>query len=237
MRNLSSSVTNGQKIRIISQVLTTAIKLWLKTQLSQVSQLDVEIKASDRQILSGKIPAVSIFASNAIYQGIHVTSVQLWAENIQINIGSVLKGQPLRLLEIVPVVAELTVEEQNLNNSLSSELLSTTLNDLLVKLLPEQCQKSKPISWQEITLDNQRLILTGTLASESKPTLLEMCVDLELLNGQELRLTEIKIEHDQEVLLESNSGYNFYLGSDVDIQEVTVVPSQLVCRGRINVNP
>ncbi|MBD2627513.1 LmeA family phospholipid-binding protein [Trichormus variabilis] len=237
MRNLSSSVTNGQKIRIISQVLTTAIKLWLKTQLSQVSQLDVEIKASDRQILSGKIPAVSIFASNAIYQGIHVTSVQLWAENIQINIGSVLKGQPLRLLEIVPVVAELTVEEQNLNNSLSSELLSTTLNDLLVKLLPEQCQKSKPISWQEITLDNQRLILTGTLASESKPTLLEMCVGLELLNGQELRLTEIKIEHDQEVLLESNSGYNFYLGSDVDIQEVTVVPSQLVCRGRINVNP
>ncbi|MBD2694064.1 DUF2993 domain-containing protein [Anabaena catenula] len=237
MRNLSSSVTNGQKIRIISQVLTTAIKLWLKTQLSQVSQLDVEIKASDRQILSGNIPAVSIFASNAIYQGIHVTSVQLWAENIQINIGSVLKGQPLRLLEIVPVVAELTVEEQNLNNSLSSELLSTTLNDLLVKLLPEQCQKSKPISWQEITLDNQRLILTGTLASESKPTLLEMCVGLELLNGQELQLTEIKIEHDQEVLLESNSGYNFYLGSDVDLQEVTVVPSQLVCRGRINVNP
>ncbi|MBD2567808.1 DUF2993 domain-containing protein [Anabaena lutea] len=237
MRNLSSSVTNGQKIRIISQVLTTAIKLWLKTQLSQVCQLDVEIKASDRQILSGKIPAVSIFASNAIYQGIHVTSVQLWAENIQINIGSVLKGQPLRLLEIVPVVAELIVEEQNLNNSLSSELLSTTLNDLLVKLLPEQCQKSKPISWQEITLDNQRLILKGLLASENKPTLLEMCVGLELLNGQELQLTEIKIEHDQEVLLENNSGYNFYLGSDVDLQEVTVVPRQLVCRGRINVNP
>jgi LmeA-like phospholipid-binding len=237
MRNPSSSVTDGKKIRIISQVLTTAIKLWLKTQLSQVSQLEVEISASDRQILSGNIPSVSIFAADAIYQGIHVTRIQLKAENIQINIGSVLKGQPLRLLEIVPVVAELTVAEQDLNDSLSSELLSTTLNDLLVKLLPEQCQNSKPISWQEITLDNQRLILTGLLGLETKPMLLEMCVGLELLNGQELQLTEIKIEHNQEVLLESNSGYNFYLGSDVDIQEVTVVPSQLLCRGRINVNP
>ncbi|WP_071188226.1 DUF2993 domain-containing protein [Trichormus sp. NMC-1] len=237
MRNPSSSVTNGKKIRIISQVLTTAIKLWLKTQLSQVSQLEVEISASDRQILSGNIPSVSIFAADAIYQGIHVTHIQLVAENIQINIGSVLKGQPLRLLEIVPVVAELTVAQEDLNDSLSSELLSTTLNDLLVKLLPEQCQKSKPISWQKITLDNQRLIITGLLEVETKPMLLEMCVGLELLNGQELQLTEIKIEHNQEILLESNSGYNFYLGSDVDIQEVTVVPSQLVCRGRINVNP
>ncbi|WP_016950691.1 DUF2993 domain-containing protein [Anabaena sp. PCC 7108] len=237
MRNPSTWITNGKKIRIITQVLTKAIKLWLKTQLSQVSQLDVEISASDRQILSGNIPSVSIFASDAIYQGIHVTRVQLLAENIQINIGSVLKGQPLRLLEIVPVVAELTVEERDLNHSLSSELLSTTLNDLLVQLLPEQCQKSKPISWQEITLDNQRLILTGLLASDTQPTLLEMCVGLELINGQKLQLTQIKIARDQELLLENNSGYNFDLGSDVDIQEVTVVPSQLLCRGRINVNP
>ncbi|MBD2294769.1 DUF2993 domain-containing protein [Anabaena sphaerica FACHB-251] len=240
MANKTSPAANGKKVRLITKALTTAIKLWLKTQLTQVSQIEVEIGASDRQLLSGGIPAVSIFATNAVYQGIHVTRIQLSAENIQINIGSVLKGKPLRLLEIVPVVAELVVEEGDLNKSLPSELLSTALNDVLVKLfpvLPEQWEKSKPISWQEITIDNQRLILYGVLPTDSKPTSLEISVGLELLNGQELQLTQIKILYNQEPILENNSGYHLDLGSDVDLQELTLKSSQILCRGRINVNP
>ncbi|MGM3305935.1 LmeA family phospholipid-binding protein [Anabaena sp. WFMT] len=237
MTDKSSPVTNGKKIRLITQVLTTAIKLWLRTQLTQVSQIEVEIGSSDRQLLSGCIPSVSIFATNAVYQGVHVTRVQLWAENIRLNIGAILKGKPLKLLEVVPVVAELLVEEQDLNNSLSSELLSTALNDVLVKLLPEECQKSKPIAWQEITLDNQRLILFGVLLLESEPTVIEISMGLELLNGQELQLSQIQIKSNQEIIGESNSKYHLDLGSDVDIKEITFTSSQLVCHGRINVNP
>ncbi|TAF07352.1 MAG: DUF2993 domain-containing protein [Nostocales cyanobacterium] len=229
--------TNNKKLRLITKVLTAAIKLWLKTQLTQVSEIEIEIGASDRQLLSGCIPSVSIFAANAIYQGIHVTRIQLIAENIQINIGSILKGKPLQLLEIVPVVAEMVVEEQDLNNSLSSELLSTALNDVLLKLLPEQGEKSKSISWQEITIDNQLLILYGILPTDSDPTSLEISVGLELLNGQELQLTQIKIKKKKKPILENNSGYHLDLGSDVDLQELTLKSSQILCRGRINVNP
>jgi LmeA-like phospholipid-binding len=237
MADKISSVKNGKKIRLITQALTTAIKLWLRTQLTQVSQIEVEIGASDRQILSGSMPSVSIFATNAVYQGVHVTRIQLWAENIRINIGEILKGKPLRLLEVVPVVAELIVEEQDLNNSLSSELLSTALNDVLVKLLPEECQKSKPIFWQEITIDNQRLILSGVLSPDSESTFLEISMGLELLNGRELKLSQVQIKYNQEVVGKSNSGYNLDLGSDVDIKEITLKSSQLICRGQINVNP
>ncbi|MFM2061056.1 MAG: hypothetical protein RLZZ507_726 [Cyanobacteriota bacterium] len=237
MTDKTSPAANGNKIRLITKALTTAIKLWLKTQLTQVSQIEIEIGASDRQLLSGCIPSVSIFATNAVYQGIHVTRIQLTAENIQINIGSVLKGKPLRLLEIVPVVAELIIEEQHLNESLSSELLSTGLNDVLVKLLPEPWEKSKPISWQKITLDNQHLILYGVLATDSETAFLKISLGLELLNGQELQLTQIKILYNQEPILENNSGFHLDLGSDVDLQELTLESSQILCRGRINVNP
>ncbi|MEA5553528.1 DUF2993 domain-containing protein [Anabaena cylindrica UHCC 0172] len=237
MTDNSSPVTNGKKIRLITQVLTTAIKLWLRTQLTQVSQIEVEIGSTDRQLLSGSIPSVSILATNAVYQGVHVTRIQLWAENIRLNIGAILKGKPLKLLEVVPVAAELLVEEQDLNNSLSSELLSTALNDVLVKLLPEDCQKSKPITWQEITLDNQRLILCGVLLLESEPTFLEISASLELLNGQELQLSQIQIKSNQEIIGEGNSGYHLDLGSDVDLKEITLTSSQLSCHGRINVNP
>jgi hypothetical protein len=229
--------TNASKIRIITQVLTTALKLWLRSQVSEVSQLEVEIKASDRQILSGRIPSVSIFATNAVYQGLLVTQIQIAAENIRVNIGSILKGQPLRLLEIVPVVGDLIVDEKDLNSSLSSDLLSSAFNDVLVKLLPEYSPESQPINWQKILLENNQIILRGIQLPNTQATPLEVCVGLQLVNTQVLQLTHIYTQHDQGALLEGNGRYNLDLGSDASIRELTLTPGKLVCHGRINVNP
>lgn len=240
---LNSQSKKSNKVRIVTNILTTALKLWLKTQVSQISELEVEIKASDRQILSGCIPSVSIFASHAVYRGLHLTQIELVAENIRINIGSVLKGQPLRLLETVPVVGELIQSEDDLNASLSSDLLPSALNDVLVKLLPDHCPKSKSISWQKIKLHKSKAILCAILVNESEPTDLDI-TDLnismspELLSTQELQLSSIQVKSNTGALFEGNhQDLYFNLGSDVDIQELTLVPGQLVCRGRINVNP
>ncbi|AUB36830.1 Protein of unknown function DUF2993 [Nostoc flagelliforme CCNUN1] len=237
MPEQNSQTTKANKIRIITQVLTTALKLWLRAQVSQILELEVEIKASDRQILSGRIPSVSIFATHAVYQGLLITQIQLIAENIRVNIGSVLKGKPLRLLETVPVVGDLIVDEKDLNASLSSDLLSTALSDLLVKVLPTHCPKSQPINWQKIILDNNQIILRGMRVTNSEITPLEICLSSQLLSGHELQLAHIKIKPDQGEILEDNHEYNLDLGSDVDIQELTLIPGKLVCRGRINVNP
>ncbi|MDZ8054290.1 MAG: DUF2993 domain-containing protein [Aulosira sp. ZfuVER01] len=237
MPEQNSDPKRTHKIRIITNLLTTALKLWLRAQVSQVSQIEVEIRASDRQLLSGKIPWVSIFASHAVYQGLHIGQIQLVAENIQVNIGAIIKGQPLRLLETVPVVGELLVEEKDLNHSLSSDLLSAALNDVLVKLLPEQCAKTKSISWQKIILENNQIILSGILASEGNPMPVEICTGLDLISGCELQLAPLQIKYDTGTLAQSNQEYNFDLGSEVDIQELTLIPGQLLCRGRINVNP
>lgn len=237
MHKENLSPKNPQKIRIITNVLKTALSLWLRSQTSQISQLKVEIQASDRQLLSGRIPEVSIFATDAIYQGLHLTEILLKAENIRINIGAVLKGQPLRLLETVPVVGEVILNEEDLNASLSSELLSTALNDVLLKLLPEHSQNSKPITWQTISLANNKLIVCGIHTDVTNPTTIEMSVSIELLSAHSLQLSQIQIKHDTAVLTEGNQGHYLDLGSDVDIQELTLIPGKLVCRGGINVNP
>lgn len=91
MPEQNSDIRGSYKNRIVTNVLTKALKLWLRTQVSQIAQLEIEIGASDRQLLSGCIPRVSIFATHPVYKGLHFTQVQLVAENIQINIGSVLK--------------------------------------------------------------------------------------------------------------------------------------------------
>jgi hypothetical protein len=234
----SHSSKNSNKIRVVTHVLTKALKLWLKSQVSQVCELEVEIMASDRQILSGCIPKVSVFASHAVYQGLHLTQIQLAAENIRINIGSVLKGQPLRLLEIVPVVGEFIQSEKDLNASLASALLPTALNDVLVQLLPEFSLKSKSVNWQKINIDNGQAILSATLDTESKTLDLEISMIPELLSTHELQLSAIQVKSNtQELFNSTQEKLYFDLGSDVDIQEFTLSQGKLVCHGRINVNP
>ncbi|MBD2432699.1 MULTISPECIES: DUF2993 domain-containing protein [Fischerella] len=236
-QNNLETQTPNKKIRIITNVLTKALKLWLRSQVSQVYELEVEIKASDNEILSGYIPWVSIFASHAVYQDIHLTQIQLVAENIRINIGSVLKGQPLRLLETVPVVGEVIVEEDELNASVSSSLLSTALNDVLDKLLPEQCPKSKSIFYQKIILDHSRIILYISQPAENSFTVSEVCANIELLSAHELQISHIQAKNNKGTVLESHNGHYLNLGSDVDIQQLKLLPGKLVCHGRINVNP
>ena len=237
MIKTSSPNTDNNKVRIITKVLNSAIKLWLRTQINQVSDLDVQIKASDRQLLSGCIPGVSISASKAVYRGIHITEIELYAEKIQLNVSSILKGQPLKLLAIVPVVGKLIVEEQDLNNSLSSPLLLTAINDLLITLLPQSELNSKSLTWRKIAFDNQLLILHGITTSDTQETFFNIHLDLKLLNGQELQFTQVEIKGDQGVILERYAPDIINLGTDVDIKEISLIPGQLTCYGCININP
>ncbi|MBO1046484.1 MAG: DUF2993 domain-containing protein [Dolichospermum sp. DEX182a] len=237
MTEPSSPNPDNSRVRIITKVLTSAIKLWLRSQLNQVSHLEVHIEASDRQLLSGYIPGVSISASNAVYQGLRVTQIELEAEKIQLNVAAILKGQPLQLSAIVPVVGKLIITAQDLNNSLSSPLLLTAINDGLIPLLAEYSLNYPFITWEKITLDNQVLILHGIPISETEGAFFNIHLGLELLNGQELQLTQVQVKTDQEVLLERNSPYMINLGTDVDIEKISLLPEQLTCYGRININP
>jgi hypothetical protein len=237
MTQPSSPKTNNSKVRIITKVLISAIKLWLRSQLNQVSHLEVKITASDRQLLSGCVPGVFISASNLVYKGLYITQIELQAENIQLNVSSILKGQPLQLSAIVPVVGKLMITEQNLNNSLSSPLLLTAINDGLIPLLAEYSLNSKSITWRKITLDNQLLILHGIPISEIEGAFFNIYLGLELLNGQELQLTQVEVKTNQQMLLARNFPDIINLGTDVDLEKLLIMPEQLSCYGRININP
>ncbi len=237
MAENNSQNRSNTKIRIVTKVLTKALKLWLRSQVSAISQLEVEIQASDKQLLSGYIPRVLVFASHAVYQGLHLTQIELAAENIQIDIGSVLKGHPLRLSQVVPVIGELIVEQEALNASLTSDLLSTALNEVLHQLLPEYRPKTKGIIWQEIFIEQRKITLTATQSQNIDPQALEVNLGLDLLSGNKLQISPIKIQESTRVYLESEDGYKLDLGSDVDIQDLTLMPGKLLCNGKININP
>jgi hypothetical protein len=226
--------------RVVTRLLKGALKLFLRSQVSDIQDLEIDIQASDRQILSGTIPKLSVFANRAVYQGLHLTSVQLTAENIHVNISSVLKGKPLQLLEVIPVDGKLILEESDLNASLTSALLSTALKDALVKLIPEVSANSKTIIWEKIILSNNQLILFANQHHKAERTLqtpLKIGIGLELLSSNKLKLTLVDHPHSQSISSESEKEHHFDLGCDVKIEDLTTTPGKLTCCGRININP
>jgi len=73
--------------------------------------------------------------------------------------------------------------------------------------------------------------------SDTHETFFNIHLGLKLLNGQELQFTQVEIKSDEEVILDGYAPDIINLGTDVDIQEISLIPGQLICYGRININP
>ncbi len=238
-------VSKPKQSRIVSKILTRALELWLKSQVEQVEALELEIFGGDRQILTGYIPGVSLTASHAIYQGLHLSQIQLQGTSIRINLSQVIKGKPLRLLEPVPVEGQLLLLERDLQASLRSPLLSTALTDLVntwlkfpaTSNLAKQL-KDKKISWQKIELDTHRLTLKGTLTDATFQTVpVVIHAGIELATKSLLRLTSLQIQTNLEQPLLKLDDFELDLGSEVELDELTLTPGQLLCRGSLKVIP
>lgn len=223
--------------RLISKVLSPALGLWLRSQVQKVSDLEVKIGGSDRQILSGYIPHVSIKAHHAVYRGLHLTQIQLVAESIRINLSAVLKGQSLRLLEPVPVLSEMVLQELDINASLQSPLLANALTDLVSStLLPSDCQVDAPISWHQVSIDSGQLTLAATLRDTGiDPKSLVLRTGLQLASNHELQLEHPQLQLGG--LWKDLESLKLDLGPEVDLQILTLMPGEIICHGRINVVP
>ncbi|NET03489.1 MAG: DUF2993 domain-containing protein [Symploca sp. SIO2B6] len=244
MRVETLTTFKPKQSRIISKVVSPALQLWLRSQVEQVEALNCSIAGGDRQILGGYIPSVSIAASGAVYQGLHLSKIKLEGTNIRFNFSGVLKDKPLCLIESVPVIAWLLLEGRDLQASLSAPLLSTALSELLAKLLTEDKianlglgLQDKQISWQQIDIEQGGLKLSGTMTNSALiPTPVVIDVGIQLATPQALQLSPLKIQISQQLSLNLD-GFLLDLGSEVNIVELSLTPGRLICRGRLNVNP
>ncbi len=228
---------HSSSIRIVTKVLTRAVQLWLRSQVSAIDNLEIQIDTSDRQLLSGSIPAVSVIASKAIYRGIHITHIKLNATNITTNLSAVLRGKAIKLLEPVPVYADATFSEEAFRASLASEILSPALQEILVKLLPENYPKTKGIIYKSIKLGMQQLKIFTIFDPEESAIPLEFHLGLELVSQNILQIQEIQVIQAGQIVVENPSGITLNLGSDVEFNQLTIQPGKICCQGTLKINP
>ena len=226
--------------RIMGAILSPAVQLWLRSQVQHLEELTVKIEGSDRQLLHGAIPKVSLTARDAVYQGLHLTSATLAATSIRVNLGQVLKGKPLHLLAPVPVIGEVRLSQTDLNASLNAPLLTKALSDFLLPLLPNLGEPQEQLNLQnpQMTIDAGQLTLVATILLTNGthiPFVLQ--TGLRLANGHELWFEEPDVQISQGLTSGKLENFQLDLGPEVKLEELTLRPGELVCRGEIQVNP
>ena len=156
------TVDPPHKRGLIHRVLEPAIQFWLRSQVESVSSLEVHLEGGDRQILSGYLPLVQLNAQKVVYQGLHLSQIELSGHNFRINIGQILKGKPLRLLEPISIDLNVFLQAEDAQASLHSALFQEAIIDALQLLVGEQISDAlgQSMSSEALTLHNPNLVLS-----------------------------------------------------------------------------
>ncbi len=255
----SSEETGGS--RIIGRILPAAVRLWLRSQVEQVEDLSLQIGGRDRDILTGYVPSIAISAQNAIYQGIHISQLQLSAKDIRINVGQVMRGKSLRLLQIFPITGEVMLSAADLNASLNSALLTQGLQEFWQQLIqhpafaqavevrygPLPLQPDLCLQDAQLRVANQCLGLSFYPHSQGQtaeqPVILG--TDLAVVSGH---LLQLRLPHwlenlallgnlSQAIPIDSLEGFQWDLGGDTQITKLALQRDQLLCHAQVMVNP
>ena len=222
----------------MGSVLAPACRVWLRSQVSHVNDIQVDITGGSLQILGGTIPRVAVVAEGAIYQGLSLGSIDLVAENIRINLPQVLKGQPLGLLEPISITAEVKFSEQDLQSSLTAPLLSQAITDLFTQILGANSrQLAWTVDWNQVQIAPQMLILQGDLITAGQTVPIEISMGIAISNGQILHLNPLKISCSIDLPGSNITSHQIDLGDDVNITQLQLSTGELICRGGIMVNP
>ena len=198
----------------------------------------MEITGGSRQILGGTIPRVAVVATAAVYQGLWLDSIDLLAENIQINLPQVLRGKALRLLEPIAITASAKLTEVGVQASLGAPLLAQALNDLLTQIFATEGVKTDwCINWRQIQIVPDRLILQGDLATDDRLVPIEISMNIKLQDGHILQLDPIAIICSIDLPGSEITSHTINLGNDVNLTQLTLGAGELICQGQIQVNP
>jgi hypothetical protein len=237
---------------LIHRVLEPALQLWLRSQVESVSSLAVHLEGGDRQILSGHLPLVQLNAQKVVYRGLHLSQIELSGHNLKINIGQIIKGKSLRLLEPISIDLKVGLDAADAQASLHSPLLQAAIVDALQLLVGEQISDAigPGIAPEDLILSTPNLLLSDNSLrfsaelhtrdrSKSVPVALQTSLSLENPHTLTLDRPEwLPTRNAKRGLpLHDLHGYTFDLGPQVQIQSLRVAPEAIAIQGQMTVLP
>jgi hypothetical protein len=243
---------SSQQSQLIAKILVPAVKLWLRSQVEQIIDLQIRLQAGDRQILTGAIPQVDLAAQQVIYQGIHLSQLSLIGRNIGINLGQVVRGKPLRLLQPIQIEGRLMMTAANLSASLNAPLLKSGIQEFMKTFLHVQAAEAiesttdlitdPTLEQLQIALEIDKVVLAGVVSGDRDTDLgVAIRTGLKMSDPQVLTLVDPEwLPHARAkrgLAISELNGYRFDLGDGVRIDRLVLQPDGVQCWGQLRVNP
>ena len=201
----------------VMQLLATGLQLWIRQRCQSIDSLDIDLHGSALGLLRGRLEGVQLLARRAVYQHLPIEQVQLVSESIRVQMGNLLKGQPLMLEQPFAIAGQLSFTAGGL-----TALLTHPHWQGLAEQLQEQVLGRLPLSRVRIEAEGLVFVLQGNGASAQ--------VELRLLP----RAAEGTIE------LSSPAGeglFRFPMDPAITIERVWIEAGMVQLKGRARVSP
>jgi LmeA-like phospholipid-binding len=247
---------------MIGKAVAGAVQLWMRSKLQHHDHLDLQIQASNRQLLTGHIPQVDVVGQGLVYKGVHVRQIQIQGSKIKMNLGQVIRGKSFQLKQPLMVAANLELHQTDLAASATSPLLVGALQDLvgllvkstpsfaelLTELLQGEDTASSPdlsnikIQDPQIRLGEQRVSLGLPLVMVTGKCLpLFLRFGLGLDSPQHLKFCQVEwltsLEANRGMAIPELDGITANLGQDVALTSLDLQPERLMVSGEFTVRP
>lgn len=236
---------------VISRLLPPAIRLWLHTQLDHIEGLEFRLEGKDRQILSGHIPQVSLSAQQAVYQGLHVSQAAVTAKEIRVNLGQVVRGKPLRLLQAFPVAGRVYLSTEDVRASLHAPLLEQGLQDVFQRWAQAPTESASEAVLDHLTTLPPATQLTDIALGDGTLTLtwqldtpvadhLRLQTRLSIRDGRYFCLGETQVQVGQQGTWLAPTHLDdvvMDLGAETQIHHLAVTPQAIEMDGTVRVIP
>jgi hypothetical protein len=226
--------------QIAGSLLNPLVAAWIRSEVQQVDNLQVQIAGSDAQILKGQIPQAQVSGDNLIYQGFQISHLRLRGQDIRLNVGEAIQGRsPLRLLAPVPVQVSLRLTEADLNRTLQAPLIQSQLAQARVQLPFGEQTVPFLIRQPQVALEPGRLRIRAQLVTpEGAEVPVTVVTGLQAQGPSQLRLVNpMWISEGQEIPIPGLADFPIQLDPGVRIDRLELQPGQILYEGMLVIYP
>jgi hypothetical protein len=167
----------------VLQLLAAGLQLWIRSQCQSVGSLELRLHGTGLQLLRGRLAGVTLQAREVIYEDLEIEQVELRSEPLRIQLGNVLRGQPVVLEHPFQIQGRVAFTAEGLTRSLASfrwQPLADALAEQLLGIVP----------LEELRIPADTLVLAvhaigedGPIELETRPVAVDGGVEIRALAG------------------------------------------------------
>ena len=161
----------------VMQLLANGLQFWVRQQCQAVESLELQLHGSAWGLLRGRLEGVTLTARRAVYSSLELEMVELRSEAISVQMGNLLKGQPLQLDHPFQIRGFVAFSGAGLSRALCTPQwrgLADQLADGLLGLSPRQ----------DVRIERDRLVLSAQgRACDTLPKAADGALQLQAVEG------------------------------------------------------